>query len=357
LVEYGAKLTEKSLIDLTEEEKKSLKQIQNKFNPQNLHKDPQQYYTRNPEHIEREQMAYNYLHPFEPKNFLEKTIVAIDRTGDFIKTKILRIDALHNALDGIRLYLQTDPTELRSAGKRLRQLRNFAFNATIVVAKQPVNLVIKPIALAANIVKTGLISLGMLINEAKGEKSNICSYSQLKATGREALKNLGEAIIAYGATALVLSGFGAPIAVVLAGATMSVSLGAANFGAANIVVAGLNTAMTQAVAFSGIPAANAVLMAEGALEWGILRPISYYALSPSKLFYKQEDPAEKLTSPELNSLGKRAQELHKESANPNISIEIRRAADKEIKKLKEIQTINKLVAPVVKKIVARLKER
>ena len=78
-------------------------------------------------------------------------IIGMDNLGNFIKSKILRIDRMHDALDAARMYLKTDPTEERSIVKRLRQLRNFAFDTTIFIAKQPVNMVIKPIALLSQL--------------------------------------------------------------------------------------------------------------------------------------------------------------------------------------------------------------
>jgi hypothetical protein len=353
LIKYGAGLTPGSLAGLNKNDEKKLQVAQSNFKAKGTPKEPINY-TINPgsESFDRELKGHKYLHPFEPSNIIEQVIVGMDNIGSFIKTKILRADSIHDGLDGVRLYLKTDPTAVRSPIQRLKQLRNFAFDSVVFLAKQPVNMVIKPISMLSNITKAGLVALGMLVSEAKEESSNICNYNQLKETALKAASDLGSSMVAWGTAALVVSGFGAPIALAAFGSTATVSLGAANLGAANAAAAGLNLALSQAIIASNAPAANAVLTAEGIAEWGIVRPLTYLALNPKKLFY-QNTQEEKT---ELNVLGKRVQDLHNKAANTKISIEVRRQARAEIEKIQQLQVTENLLAPVINTIMPSLKE-
>ena len=348
LVKYGARIT-----SLENNEKEELSQAQNEYKLHGSPLDPL-YCDKEKTDKLKEQKAYTYLHPFEPKTKIERMIIGMDNLVNFIKSKILRIDRMHDALDAARMYLKTDPTEERSIVKRLRQLRNFAFDTTIFIAKQPVNMVIKPVALLSNIVKAGLISTGMLLNEAKGEISNICSFTELKNTGKAILNDSRDSIIAWGSAMLIISGFGTPVAFAIGGTTATISLGAANFGAANAAVASMNTGLVEAIAATSTPAASAVMSAEGVAEWGILRPVAYFALNPKRLFYTKESESGK---PELNPLGKRIKDEHLKLAKLDIDIEVKRQAQAEIDKLIKIQKISKVAAPVLKKVVTPLKER
>lgn len=352
LVKYGARITDKCLVNLNDDEKKDLNAVAKEFKLFGSPKVP-----LSPEvkiDKEKEQKAYSYLYPFKPKNLIEKLILSLDKAGDFIKSKVLKADYFHDAIDATRMYLRTDPTEQRNVFKRLKQLRNFTFDATVFIAKQPVNMITKPIALTGNLLKAGLVGLGMVYNEAKGEKSNISSYANFKETGKKALSDLKDSLIAWGSAALVFSGFGAPVVFAVGGTSASITLGAANFGAANAVSSALNSKLVEAAAYTSTPAASAVLTAEGIAEWGIVRPFAYFALNPKKLFYQKDPDGKEL---KLSSLGQRVQELHKKAANPEISIEIRREARKEMDKILNAQKIEKVVAPVVKGAIAPLRER
>jgi hypothetical protein len=254
---------------------------------------------------------------------------------------------MHNALDSTRMYLKTDPTEKRSFVKRLKQLRNFAFDITVFIAKQPVHMVVKPIAFAANIVKAGLMGAGMLVNEARGEDSNICNSKQFKANAKQALGNLGESLVAWGTAALVVSGFGAPIAVSLFGANMSISLGAAKFGAAQPVASALNAGLGKAVAAIGTETGAAVMNTQGGLDFAS-RVWHYKALNPEELFHKEDG---------LNSLGEKVQKLHQEASNPEVDIEVRRQAQKEVDKIMKLQKIDKMAAPVLKNVTSAFRNR
>lgn len=351
LVKYGANLTAKSIEGISKEQEQQLKAAVKEYKRIGSPKEP--IYTtslRSKDQIAKEKLGYRYLHPLEPNNLLEKIIVGMDKIGDFVKNKILRINDMHDALDGLRFYLQTDPTEKRNVVKRLRQARNFTINSIIFIAKQPVNMIIKPLAMLSNITKSGLISLGMLVADAREEKSNISNYQTLKETSSKALKDFGESLVAWGTSALVFSGFGAPVALTLFGSTATLSLGAASFGSANAATYGLNNALTSAVAASQTPAANAVLTAEGVAEWGVARPFLYFALDPKDMYYEKGSK-----DIELNTLGKKVHELHQQSINQDISIEVRRKAVEEIKKIQGIQMTDKVYTPIVNTITPLLR--
>ena len=349
LVVYGAKITDRSLVGLEPDHVEILRKLEKEFKSKGV---PEAHIVGNwvGDHV-KEAKAYSYLYPFAPKTKLEKLIIGMDKAGEFIKSKVLRINDVHNALDSMRMYLETDPTEKRNPIKRLKEARNFIFNSIVFVAKQPVNMITKPIAFISNVAKMSLIGAGTLINEAEGKKSNICNYKQIKETGKKALADLKDSLISWGTSALIVSGFGAPVSIALFGATGSISLGAANFGAASTAAAGLNMALTSSVAAIQTPAASAVLAAEGVAEWGVVRPFTYIAMNPKKVFYKQEN------SSELNSLGERVAKLHEIVSNTEINIDVRRQAREEIGKLREAQVTDKMVAPVVKKIMPVLKEK
>ncbi len=350
LVRYGAQVTEKCLIGLKPEEKDDLNTAYKEFK---LSGSPKIPFNGKIIDKEKEQKAYSYLHPLEAKNPIETVILFIDKAGDIIRNKLLKMDYFHNALDATRMYLRTDPTEKRNIIKRIRQLRNLAFDAIVFTAKQPVNMVTKPIALATNLVKTGLIGLSMVYNKAKGEKTNISSYAEFKKSGKKALHDLKDSLIAWGTAALVFSGFGAPVAFTIGGFSASISLGTAHFGAANTVVSALNTKLVEALAFSQTPAAQAVMTAEGIAEWGIIRPYMYLAMDPKNLFYEASTKG----AVKLNSLGKRVQELHKKSTNPEISIEVRRQAKEEMDKIINKQKVQKVVAPIISKASTPFRNR
>lgn len=354
LVKYGANITARCLLDLKQKDKDKLNATHNQYKKEGSPKESiYRKRKKSLEQIRREELGYRYLNPLEPNNFIEKLIIAMDKAGEFIRNKILLADKVHDALDGLRLYLQTDPTEQRNIVKRLKQARNFAINTIFFIAKQPVNMIIKPLAMLSNITKSGLISLGMLISDAQETKSNICNYSTLKETAKKSVKDFGESLVAWGTAALVFSGFGAPVAFTVFGATTSLSLGAAGFGAANATTYGLNSALTNAITASQTPAANAVLTAEGIAEWGIARPLLYFALDPKGMYYDQKTGSE--AAPKLNSLGKRVHELHQQSTNLEVSIEVRREAIEEIKKIQGLQMTEKVYAPLVNAITPRLK--
>ncbi|MGB4190992.1 MAG: hypothetical protein WBJ81_00380 [Rickettsiales bacterium] len=318
LVKFGAHITKKSLEGLSEEDKNKLYLEQKEFKKSGF-----------PTPIdgdEKQKKAYSYLNPLQPTNTLEKIIVGIDRIGNFIKNKVLMMDSIHNYLDATRMYLRTDPTEKRSPLKRARQLRNFAINTAIFVAKQPVYMVTKPISCATNIIRAGLVGAGIIYNEAKGVKSNISSYAELKATRKKILVDAKDSLVAWGTAALVFSGFGAPVAFSIGGASASISLGAASFGVANSAVAKLNAALVQTVSLTQTPAASAVMMAETVAEWGAIRPFFYHYLNPKKLFYTKNETGKE----EHNLLGEKVHELHKITTDSTIDIEIRREASKKI---------------------------
>lgn len=349
LVIYGAKITERGLEGLDLDQVKIIRKLEKEFNSKGAPEKP--FVQGWIQDLEKEAKAHSYLYPFTPKNKLEKLIVGMDKVGEFIKSKVLRVNDVHNALDSMRMYLETDPTEKRNPVKRLKEARNFLFNTTVFIAKQPVNMITKPISFVSNVAKMSLIGAGTLINEAEGKKSNICNYKQIKETGKKALTDLKDSLISWGTAALVVSGFGAPVSLAIFGATGSISLGAANFGAASTAAAGLNMALTSSVVAIQTPAASAVLAAEGAVEWGVVRPFTYLAMNPKKIFYKQEN------SSELNSLGERVAKLHEIVSNTEINIDVRRQAREEIGKLREAQVTDRMVAPVIKKAMPILKEK
>lgn len=264
--------------------------------------------------------AYLYLNPKQPKGILEHMIVGIDKVGDFIRNRVLMVDYVHDVLDSTRLYLKTDPTEPRSPLKRLRQLRNFVIDTSIFIAKQPIYAVTKPIALATNAVKAGLLCVSILNKHAHGEKSNISSVDELKKTGKRIVSDAKKSLVAWGSAALVMSGFGTPIAFSIGGVSASISFGAASFGVASPAIAKLNAAAVQAAAATSNPAFSAVTTAETVAEWGVVRPFFYFRLNPKKLYYKDKEGTE------LNVEGKNISELHKVATNRDIDINVRRQA-------------------------------
>ena len=358
LVSHGAKITAKSLDNLkrrhltygidTEEYKKqeaqvaeainSLKELERNFDPT----DPTKL------NLSEGAKSYLYADKFQdPKTWQEYGVVAIDKTGDFFKNTILRADKIDNYITGIKLSIQTDPTEKRSVLKRLRQFRNFSFDAGVFLVKQPINLVVKPIELVGNTVKAGLIGSGMLRAAATGEESKVCNSANLKKTGWKVLENLADSVTAAASGALVLSGFGAPIAIGIGGVSASISFGAANLGALTPVATTLNAGVSQLVGGLTGPVGNIVLNAEGIAEWGIIRPFLYKQLDPKKYFYDNEG--------ELNSIGKKVEGLHRKAANPENSIEIRKQAQKERDELLKKQTIDKVAAPLLQTLMPLLK--
>ncbi len=362
LVKYGASLTIKSLEGLEEKDKNSLIEAKESFKRDGAPKEPiNQGIERN---LEREKKAYKYLHPFEPNTPLEKVIMGIERFGDYINSKILKVDYVHDSLDGLRLYLQTDPTEKRNVVKRLRQARNFVIDVVLFIGKQPVNMVVKPISMSANLIKLGLIASGAIINDAQGTRSNICGYDNFKRVGKSVLANARDSLIAWGSAALLLSGFGTPIAIACGGTAVSLSLGAVNLGAANATVAVLNSQLVQSVGLLNTPSMSAVMTAEGVVEWGLLRPVAYVALNPKRLFYKDKnDNSQENVSTSskikgtsnLNELGEQVQSLHKQATDLKNTIEARRQARGEIDKLIKAQKIQKVVAPALKAFVKPFK--
>lgn len=343
LVQYGAHITAKSLAGLSEDEKGQLQAAHTIFKKDGLKK---------PEPgNDKQQKAYLYLNPMQPTNPIEHVIVAMDKVGKFIRNKILMTDYVHDCLDATRMYLRTDPTEKRTPLKRLKQFRNFLFDVTTFIAKQPVYAVTKPIAFVSNLARTVLVGSSMIYNSADGTKSNISNYSELKATAKKTLKDLKDTVVAWGTGALVLSGFGAPIAFSIGGVSASISLGAASFGAANVAIAPLNSALVQAVALTGTPAGSAVLTTEAVAEWSIFRPLMYFKLNPKKLFYKKDQSS----SNELNPLGKKVKELHETSQNPDISIELRREASEQINKILKGKKTEHVTATAAKAVLTPFK--
>ena len=75
---------------------------------------------------------------------------------------------------------------------------------------------------------------------------------------------------------------------------------------------------------------------------------SYFQLNPKKIFYNSDK--------KLNSDGEKAQALHKQLSNTDISIEVKRQARDELNQLQNKILIDKIAAPVIRTIVPILKE-
>ncbi len=324
LVQSGAKITPRSLEGLNPDQKNSLKTAERLYDPVNNQKP-----TENNSVIQ--------------KTALEQAVVGIDEVGSSIK-KLLAIDAIGDYLDSIRLSLQTDPTEKRSPMKRLRQLRNFAFNTAIFIGKQPVNLITKPISMTTNLIKSALIGIEMLNNEAMGKKSSICNEYTLKKTANNALQDFTSTAMAAATVGFLIGGVSAPIALSIGGAASTISVGAINFGALTPLSSALGATVSGTVAAISSPTGSALLMAEGIAEWVFVRPALYYFVNPKKLFYAEDEN-------NLNRIGQKIQALHIIVNDKTIDIARRREAKAEIDKLYNLELISKYGSPTLKRLV------
>lgn len=98
---------------------------------------------------------------------------------------------MHDSLDRARLTLQSDPTK-RSLTNRMKQLGGYLLNITAFIGTQCVNLIRKPLALGANIIKATGVMLGMLGNS----DSSKCNMDALKSTFIEMGNNIKDTVIA-----------------------------------------------------------------------------------------------------------------------------------------------------------------
>jgi hypothetical protein len=204
--------------------------------------------------------------------------------------------------------------------------------------------------MTTNLIKSALIGIEMLNNEAMGEKSSICNEYTLKKTANNALQDFTSTVIAAATVGFLIGGISAPIALSIGGAAATISVGAINFGALTPLSSALGATVSGTVAAISSPTGSALLMAEGIAEWLFVRPALYYFVNPKKLFYEEN-------ADNLNRIGQKIQALHTIVNDKTIDIARRREAKAEIDKLYNLELISKYGPPVLKTIVTRLKNQ
>jgi hypothetical protein len=196
------------------------------------------------------------------------TIISyIKLADDFIRKSVKESDRItNNKINTWRFYWKSDPTE-RSLKNRGKQFMGFLINTGAFLGKQCVNIIRKPIALTANIIKIGAIA-GKIAGKALINSDISLDKQELSAIATEAKNDLKDSIIA-GAT-LFITAASTPFAGSLA--TAMAGLGAVGaVGAVGVHMIALTNTAPGLIAKAG----------EAGLE-GVYRGLEYQRTAPSR---------------------------------------------------------------------------
>jgi hypothetical protein len=190
----------------------------------------------------------------------------IKSADDFIRNSLKESDRItNNKINTWRFYWKSDPTE-RSLKNRGKQFMGFLINTGAFLGKQCVNIVRKPIALTANIIKLGAIA-GKIVGKSLINSDTKLDKQELISTAIEAKNDLKDTIIA-GATLFITAAstpFAGPLATAMAG------LGAVGaIGAVGVHMIALTNTAPGLIAQAG----------EAGLE-GVYRGLEYQRTAPS----------------------------------------------------------------------------
>lgn len=261
----------------------------------------------------------NYGEDLVQKYFDEPARIASDVIHYRLQTSIVPVESNFQWM-----ISRTLSRGAQKAARTTQQMFHFLYNVTEVLAKQPVNLIRKPISFVSNFIKAAAI--GSLVVRGKND---IYNKEDLKETGKEMLYNIRDGVMAVGIMATEELTLGAtPVFLASMGMTAG---GAATIGVANSLQAS-GAALASAALHN--PISNMAMNIE-TVGKGAYLGIEHYFTTPETMDYIARKNGRKEEMEKLIN-------LEKEFKDASMSIEERRAAHYEYNKSREELAIDAL---------------